>query len=173
MQPNRLYHGSMYKQDELMPGFKRSGKLVKWDLVESNLFLYSTTSKEEAISLGFGSALEKVFNTERYATLDDTVYVYFKDEVHALEALFNIEIYVYTIRYDATDGWRKNNNPVNRIETEWCTKQTIQRNILSCERVDIRQWLQGKRLVLTNEPSKIAPQNLGKSWTRDHQIHQF
>lgn len=173
MNPERLYHGSMYEQDELMPGFKRSGKLVKWDLIESNLFLYTSTSKEEATSLGFGSALEKAFNTERYATLEDTVYIYFKDDVKSLEELFNLEIYVYTIRFDEADGWRKNNNPVNGIDTEWCTKQTIKRNILSRERVDIQQWLKGKRLVLTNEPSRIAPQNLGKSWTRDHQLHQL
>lgn len=146
---------------------------MKWDVVESNLYLYATTECNEAISLGLGSALEKAFNTERYTTVDDGIYIYFPDKVKALEDLYALEIYVYTIRFDPVDGWRKNDNPVNRIDTEWHTKNTIKRNILSRERIDIAQWLKGKRVVLTNESANTAPHNLGKSWNSDHQQHQL
>ena len=78
MQPSVLYHGSLYKQNELMPGFKRSGKLVQWDGIENNTYLYATTDQLEAISLGLGSALEKELDSRRFATFDNNIVVYIR-----------------------------------------------------------------------------------------------
>jgi len=52
-----LFHGSGFDQSELMPGFYRSGNLVKWDETESNMFLYTTTEREVAIGQGFASTV--------------------------------------------------------------------------------------------------------------------
>lgn len=165
MTPAQLYHGSLYKQNELMPGFKRSGKLVQWDGIENNTYLYTTSEREEAFSLGFGSALEKVLDSRRYATYDNNLVVYFMSELPDVEKLRELEIYVYTIRFDAADGWVHNDNPLNNIKTEWLTQQTIKKNLLKCERVDVPAWLKGKNLLFTTRAVDTCPRSLveGKS----------
>jgi hypothetical protein len=160
MNPPQLFHGSLYKQNELMPGFKRTGKLVQWDGIENNTYLYTTSDREEAHSLGFGSALEKVLDSRRYATYDNNIVVYFMGDLPDPEKLRELEIYVYTIRFDANDGWVHNENPLNNIETEWVTKQTIRKNLLKCERVDVAQWLQGKNLLFTTRSHDTCPRSL-------------
>lgn len=159
MTPTLLYHGSLYKQNELMPGFKRSGKLVQWDGVENNTYLYATSNKAEAISLGFGSALEKTLDSRRYATYDNNIVVYFNRELPTREDLVKLVVYLYTIRFKATDGWVKNNNPLNNIDTEWVTQSTV-RNLDRCEQVDLEAWLKTKNVVLTTRSVDTCPISL-------------
>lgn len=162
MNPEYLYHGSLYKQNELMPGFKRSGKLVQWDGIENNTYLYTTTDKAEAISLGFGSALEKTLDSRRYATYDNNIVVYFIGDLPDPQELLKFMIYVYTIRFKESDNWIKNDNPLNNIETEWITKSTI-RNLAKCEQVDVRKWLADKNLLFTTRSVDTCPMSLVKS----------
>lgn len=166
MNPSLLFHGSLYKQNELMPGFKRSGKLVQWDGIENNTYLYTTTEKEEAISLGLGSALEKELDSRRYATYDDNIVVYFTGDLPAPEEILKLVIYVYTIRFKESDGWVKNSNPFNNIDTEWITQKTIH-NLAKCEQVDVGAWLRNKNLLLTTRSVDTCPMLLVKdrgSW---------
>lgn len=161
MNPALLYHGSLYKQNELMPGFKRSGKLVQWDGIENNTYLYTSSVKEEAVSLGVGSALEKVLDSRRYATFENNVVVYFFKDLPSAEDLLKLEIYVYTIRFKEADGWVKNNNPFNNIDTEWVTQSTIQ-GLAKCEQIDVREWLMDKNLLFTTRSVDTCPHSLVK-----------
>lgn len=159
MNPALLYHGSLYKQNELMPGFKRSGKLVQWDGIENNTYLYTTTDKAEAISLGFGSALEKVLDSRRYATYDNNIVVYFFRDLPPVEKLLELVIYVYTIRFKESDAWVKNKNPFNNIDTEWVTQSTI-RDLAKCEQVDVARWLKDHNVLFTTRSVDTCPKSL-------------
>lgn len=168
--PETLYHGSLYKQSELMPGFKRSGKLVHWDGVESNQYLYVTSDKPEAVSLGFGSALEKTLNSRRYTTFDDNIVIYFAKELPKLETIYTLKFYVYTIATQEEHTWVKNTNPLNNIDTEWITQNTI-RHIKRCETVDVKKWLSTKHVYLTTSAVDCCPKQLisGARW-RDNVV---
>lgn len=163
--PATLYHGSLYKQNELMPGFKRSGKLIHWDGVESNQYLYVTSVKPEAISLGFGSALEKTLNSRRYATFDDNIVIYFAKELPKVDTIYTLTFYVYTIASKPEHGWVKNTNPFNNIDTEWITQNTIE-HITKCEQVDVKNWLADKQVYLTTAAVDCCPKQLisGSRW---------
>lgn len=163
--PETLYHGSLYKQKELMPGFKRSGKLVHWDGVESNQYLYTTTDKAEAVSLGFGSALEKTLDSRRYATFDDIIVIYFAKELPNVETVCALKFYVYSIATRDEHEWVKNSNPFNNITTEWITQNTI-RHIKRCEEVDVKKWLSTKHVYLTTSAVDSCPKKLisGTRW---------
>lgn len=161
MQPSVLYHGSLYKQNELMPGFKRSGKLVQWDGIENNTYLYATTDQQEAISLGLGSALEKELDSRRFATFDNNIVVYFNGELPTKEDIVKLVIYVYTIRFKESDKWVKNNNPLNNIDTEWLTQSTI-RNLVKCDQINLEEWLSDKQLILTTRALDTCPMSVVK-----------
>ena len=168
MTPKILYHGSLYKQDELMPGFKRSGKITMWDGIESNQYLYTTTDKQEAESLGIGSAVEKVFETERFNTEGKIITIWSRKPI-PLEEFLKLEIYVYTIPYKGTDGWVHNNNQQNNIDTEWITKNTVYG--VSVEQLCIKTWLADKCLVITQAPTDIEPSKLVSQFRNQVQIH--
>lgn len=148
-----------------MPGFKRSGKLVHWDGVESNQYLYVTSEKPEAISLGFGSALEKTLNSRRYATFDDNIVVYFTKELPEVDKIYDLIFYVYTIASKEEHEWIKNSNPFNNIDTEWITKNTV-RSITRCEKIDVKKWLEDKQVYLTTSAVDSCPKQLisGSRW---------
>jgi hypothetical protein len=167
--PKTLYHGSLYKQTELMPGFKRSGKLTVWDGVESNLNLYTTTEREEAILLGIGSALEKTFNTDRYRTIEGDIWIYSQQPI-TLEQIYDLEIYLYTIPFRVSDGWVKNNNPYNDIDTEWLTRKTIRQ--IKVERVDLKTFLKGRGVTITQAPMDTEVNQLLKRYAAETKIYR-
>lgn len=171
MLPKFLYHGSLYKQAELMPGFKRSGKLVQWDGIENNTYLYTTTDKNEAIGLGLGSTIEKKFNSRRFSTYDNNIVVYFTGSTPTIEDIHGLEIYVYTLTPTPQDNWVKNNNPFNNIDTEWVTQATI-KSITKCERVDIKKWLNNKNLALTTRAIDTCPKQIvnNLSWLKSTRV---
>lgn len=168
--PTTLYHGSMYKQTELMPGYKRSGKLQTWDGVESNLHLYVSSSKEEAELLGVGSAAEKVFETERYIELKGNIWLYTSKPIK-LEDVMNLEVYIYTIPYREEDGWRKNDNPYNNIDTEYTTRNTV--TGITVQRINIRQLLKGKTVTLTTAPADVPIDKLNQRYKEDTVVHKI
>jgi len=143
--PPFLYHGSMYKQQELMPGFKRSGVLVKWDVYESNQWLYMSSNKEEAILLGIGSAAEKVLDVVgyKYDAAKQQMTLISESGSLTKKDLEKLDVYVYTVTGRAEDGWIKNVNPNNHIDTEWKTEHTIREAIVKREKVDVRDALVG------------------------------
>lgn len=144
-----LYHGSGFDQDELMPGFLRSGKLTQWDETESNEWLYTTTSKEEAISMAFASMIEKTYDSTQYETQGNRIRIRFPMEVTPSETeLKKLQLFLYKIRLDEADGWVKNANEHNQIKTEWKTKSIIDKNIVGKEQIDLVKWLSTKKLVL-------------------------
>jgi hypothetical protein len=114
--PPFLYHGSRFKQPELMPGFLRSGKLVRWDNTESNKFLYATTEKSLAIELGFASSIEKQFKIDRFEVEHGKMHIQTADYM-TIKDLEKVPVFIYTIEYEREDGWMKNRNDHNGIDT--------------------------------------------------------
>lgn len=147
--PGFLYHGSMYKQDELMPGFKRSGKLVKWDGCEDNTWLYATPDKREAMMLGVSSAIEKKFdNLKRWSQGNNTIEIEFYSNPPTIEQIYRLQVYLYTLGGDKDDGWMANYNQQNGMAEEYKTQATIRDNLARCEEIDIRELLKGFKITI-------------------------
>ncbi|ARV77033.1 hypothetical protein PHABIO_402 [Pseudomonas phage Phabio] len=168
--PTTLYHGSMYKQTELMPGYQRSGKLQTWDGVESNLHLYASSSKEEAELLGVGSAAEKTFETNRYIEFEGNIWL-FTDTPIDINDVLGMTVYIYTIPFKESDGWEKNNNPYNNIDTEWKTRKTVKG--VSVKSIDIRALMQGRTITLTTAPADVRIDQLHKRYREETKVHKF
>lgn len=155
--PITLYHGSMYKQEELMPGFKRSGELTSWDGYENNTYLYASSHKNSAIMLGLCSAWEKVLGVEQAKVDDRTRTIRLKGgqckglTSQALKAkCLRVDAFLYEITLDPKDGWVKNKNPYNQIDTEYKTKSVISDNLRSCAVIDVEDVLKTWTLLLIN-----------------------
>lgn len=168
--PTTLYHGSMYKQTELMPGYKRSGKLQTWDGVESNLHLYVSSDKREAELLGVGSAAEKVFETERFIELNGNIWLFTKEPI-SIDDVLNLEVYIYTIPYREADGWQKNANPYNNIDTEWTTRNTVKG--VKVQAIDIRSLMSGKTITLTTAPPDVKIEFLNQRYKEETKVHKL
>lgn len=147
----KLYHGSMYEQNELMPGFRRSGELTSWDGTESNLYLYVSSNMNEAILLGIASAAEKVFKTtashisEADRRFEITVD---GDKLPTVEDVYGLKVFVYTLAYRDEDKWVKNNNSQNNITTEYKTQETIKSAIISRQVVNVRSVLKDFKVII-------------------------
>jgi hypothetical protein len=147
-----LYHGSGFDQEELMPGFLRTGKIVRWDEVESNEWLYTTTSKEEAISQAFASMIEKTYGSVHYQTEGNHICIGFEGEaIPTLKELEQLVLWLYTIRLDEADEWQKNANEHNQIKTEWKTQSIVKDSIIGKERIKLQTGGRGK-----NKPNYLA-----------------
>ena len=149
--PELLYHGSRYQQNELMPGFKRSGRLVRWDETESNEFLYTTSDRAAAIELGFASSIEKEFDIDRFHVDENKIQIQ-TDKPLSLYRLKQVPLFLYTISFEDRDGWIKNRNTNNGLCTEYKTKNTIHA-IVSCERIAVPAWLEQYKLELKHSVS--------------------
>lgn len=147
-----LYHASAFKQDELKPGYQHSGNKVMWDQTESNIWLYATTLRDEAISMGFASAVEKKYDVIRYKTEGKTIHFgHAEGENLNMDKVMDVVVYLYTITYDKADGWRKVNNKFNGMDQEYKTMKTIRKNILNREEVNLKEWVKDKHITFAQE----------------------
>lgn len=148
----KLYHGSMYEQDELKPGFQHSGEVTNWDGIESNLYLYVSSNKNEAILLGIASAAEKVFKTKSASMSESErrfeITVESDSKLPTLEDVYALKVYLYTIAYQDGDKWVKNKNPYNSITTEYKTQETIRSAIISRETVNVKSILKDFKVTI-------------------------
>lgn len=156
--PETLYHGALGIYETLMSGFARTGELVKWDQTESNEFLYATSSREEAISQGFASAVEKRWLLNRYQTSGHRITISIEpgSTLPTLAQLKTIDVYLYTIHTSPDQDWKKNTNEFNGLDTEYKTAKNIYGQDFRQEKVNIAEWLLRKNVSI-----KINPQ--GKS----------
>lgn len=168
--PKVLYHGSLYKQNELMPGFKHSGELTVWDGVETNQSLYATTDPKAAALLGIGSATEKTFESDRFITTEDGIFIFTKVPLD-IEKFLEMVIYRYTIPFRPTDGWVKNDNKYNNIDTEWKTVKTIRG--ISVKQLNIRAILKGMKVTATTAPVDVALHTLANQYAAETKIYNF
>lgn len=168
--PKVLYHGSLYKQNELMPGFKRSGELVVWDGTETNQNLYATTDPRVAALLGIGSASEKTFNSNRFIELEGDIWI-FTDKPLDIEQFLEMVIYRYTIPFRADDGWTHNDNPRNNIDTEWITQKTIRG--VKCEQLDIRDIMKGHKVTATTAPVDVPFKDLLSRYGSETKVYKL
>jgi hypothetical protein len=147
-----LYHGSGFDQNELMPGFKRSGKVVKWDNTESNEWLYVAVTKEEAVSMGFASVIEKNYLLDRYKSHGKDIVIFIESgRLPTLAELLKLDVYLYTIQKDDKHEWVLVNNPTNDIKEEYKTKHTLTDCIISKEKIDIVKWAAGKSIKVVDK----------------------
>ena len=146
----KLYHGSAYKTELLMPGIKHTGIKVYWDETESNEYLYFTTSKHTAISLGFASAFEKKYGCEHYSDKDDGIIniVIDSNKIPTEEELQKLEVYIYTITVEPKYNILKNNNQYNDLKTEYKTKNNVAPD--SMYLLDIKKWLMTHIVKITS-----------------------
>lgn len=168
--PKVLYHGSLYKQSELMPGFKHTGELVVWDGVESNQNLYTTSDKRAAALLGIGSAAEKTFDSDRFVELEGNVWIFTKQPID-IDKFLAMVIYRYTIPFRESDGWTKNNNPRNNIDTEWITQKTIRG--VKCEQLDIREIMKGHSVTATTAPVDVPFKDLLTRYGSETKVYKL
>jgi hypothetical protein len=138
-QPQYLYHGSRFEQTELKPGFYHSGKLVTWDGTENNKHLYATTDESLAVELGFASSIEKQFPIDRFHVDKKKIKIQTKQPL-TVQQLEQVPVFVYTIELLPQEGWVKNNNKHNGIDSEWKTPETV-KAIVHCRAVNVREWL--------------------------------
>lgn len=153
--PPYLYHGSAYRQKELMPGFKRSGELVRWDGSEDNTWLYATSEKEAAVMLGISSAIEKQFKLDRYQCDEKAKKMVIEvSEPLTIADIHKLHVVLYTIKASVDDGWMANHNPANGIDSEFKTQRDIETNIVRCEDVRVADVLRGWRIQISvSEPT--------------------
>lgn len=151
MLPSTLYHGSAFWTKELKPGFKHTGIEVRWDQTESNHFLYATTDREQAIVLGFASAVEKKFGLDHFQSVGKTILLDVPRQPHGYtvkeEQLYQLEVWLYTIVPTARDGWALNRNAHNQLTNEYKTQNTV-RGIRGVEKIDVREWLKQYELTI-------------------------
>ncbi len=138
--PLVLFHGSAFNDNELRPGFERSGVLVEWDETENNRYLYATTSKEDARLLGLASALEKRFLLDRFSYEDKTIKIVTPEKDLKTASILSLDVYLYTIKTNRDDDWVKNNNQSNHIDSEWKTDHSPIR-FQNKEKVDVLKLL--------------------------------
>ena len=136
-----LYHGSGYLHNELKPGFKHSGKIIRWDVTESNKWLYASTELEVVKQLGFSSAVAQRWNLKEFHSDKKSLSFIFPPGVEvSLEEIYELDVYIYTIIPSTEDNWIKNTNEHNHLDSEWKTTNTV-KNIKSIEKLDIKNWL--------------------------------
>lgn len=58
-----------------------------------------------------------------------------------------VTICLYTIEAEDSDGWIKNDNSFNNLDTEYKTPNWIQH--FTCEEIQLGAWLVNKKLVIT------------------------
>lgn len=165
--PAVLYHASSYAQSELMPGYKRSHELVKWDQTENNQWLYATTDRQAAIDLGVASAFEKKYGLDVFHSDGAGITLHTQHQQVVAADVLRLEVYLYTIRpIRPEDGWVKNDNPHNHLLTEWKTQETIVH--LQHERVNIREALKGRsiNLVFNKTAEMLVREEMDTSWGR-------
>lgn len=149
----KLYHGSGFDQEELMPGIKHTGKLVKWDNTESNEWLYATSSMEEAIAQGVASTLEKHYNVGRYQSDGDKLLIQIDSgRVPTSAEMKALDIWLYTLEH--TNAWRLVGNLTNGLVDEYKTQETIKDGIISKVKVDLVQWLAGKDVKVISKTNR-------------------
>ena len=154
MNPAFLYHGSRFEQAELKPGFQHSNELVHWDHTESNKFLYACTVESLAVELGFASSIEKQFKIDRFHVTDKKILIQ-TDEKITVKDLERVPMFLYIIRFHADDGWVKNDNKHNGINTEYKTKETIY-DIDRCKAIKAKDWLSHYDVTITRSaPPKV------------------
>lgn len=147
--PKFLYHGSAFLQKELKPGYRHTKKTVTWDKYESNHYLYSTSSKENAILLGISSSIEKAFDLKstHFDHSKKILKLVFYGDIPSLQELMDVKVYLYTLPY-CSSTWKLNNNPVNRIKDEYKTTKTIT-ELLDVEPVDVSEVLKTWEISLS------------------------
>ncbi|MFO5855196.1 hypothetical protein, partial [Klebsiella pneumoniae] len=62
------------------------------------------SSEKDASYLGIGSAIEKLFDSDRYATVDRDITIYCQNNIDKSDIL-KMVVYVYTIPFRNSDKW--------------------------------------------------------------------
>lgn len=156
--PTQLYHGSMFKQKELKPGYLHTGIKVQWDGVESNEFLYAITDRAQAIDMAFASYLDKNFAIDHFQTRDNQVIVTLSGQtLPTSEDFKGQKLYIYTLEFRLSDGWIKNDNYMNGMVGEYKTIQTLgEDTIKAVEVVYLEDYVREKMVIFKPKKKSFA-----------------
>lgn len=154
--PTLLYHGAIGEYTSLKSGFARTGELVRWDETESNQFLYATSNREEAISQGFASIVEKQWRLSRYRTRGREIEISIEagTTLPTLSQLRNLTICLYTIRTCPEHEWLKNANEFNGLDTEYKTEKNIYADDFTLQKLPAATWLDKHHVVIRVNPQQ-------------------
>lgn len=130
-----IYHGSYYDTVILKPSFKHTNELVTWDETESNKYLYSTTDKWLAITMGLASALSQIGILVDEFSVEDNV-IYIAADVKVTQSILRDITHIYLYTLELNNDWVKVNNEHNGVDTEYKTDKTIE-NIIRKEIIPI------------------------------------
>lgn len=146
-----LYHGSHYHTVPLKPAYLHTKRIVRFDKVESNKFLFATIDKNDAILLGIASSVEKEYGLRKFhiEQHDEAIKITFETKHPlTLKDLKDLEVYVYTIPLLEEDHWVQTNNPFNKYgEYEYKTDNVIE-HIQLIEKVDILPYLKARDIEI-------------------------
>jgi hypothetical protein len=120
----RLYHASAYRADLLRPSFKHTKHLERWDVTESNHWLYASTDEDEAILNGLAGAIGLRVQVDR-VQFDEHNYKVYTADALTPEMIRGCVVYLYNITASPSDGWVRVNNAHNHSTTEWKTMRDI------------------------------------------------
>lgn len=163
-----LYHGSMYKQPELMPGFKRTGVLQEFDTTETNEWLYASTNLDESLRQGLYSLLGQHFAVQRISSAGKRILIDIRSDQKGQELenytefkrnargwFSDFKIHLYALEMLDKDNWLRNINPHNHLRTEWKTQSTIKAAILHVSPIEPMLWMGRREITLEFvEPGK-------------------
>ena len=155
-----LFHGSRFRQTELMPGFQRSGEMVRWDQTESNLWLYATTNQDEAVRQGLFAIFANAFDVKRCSSAPGQLVIELyphqeaeKTALYAQLAAFGMAawlrqqaLFLYQLHAEEGGVWEKNDNAHNQLDNEWKTQATVKP--VSVDVIDIEAWLAKRNLKI-------------------------
>lgn len=140
------YHGTIHKTNVLEPGFKKTGKLEKFEDEETNEFLYVTGKRSEAILQGFFSAAESVSSSvhgfSRFLARSDgaKIIIESSNPMFDIDKVLAIPLYLYSFESDYRDDLKPVLSKSNPDYPQHKTKKTIKANRLTEEVIDLRKW---------------------------------
>lgn len=144
--PAVLWHGSAFSATRVLkPGFLWTKKLVEWDRGESNHYLYASADRETAISLGFASAVEKLYYLDRYHTEGECIEICSPHDL-TLRDLEQLHVWLYELHPQNSEQWVFNHNSHNGLDTEFKTHRIV--SYVRREQVDLQAWLATKEVII-------------------------
>lgn len=146
MTPKLLFHGSRYLTDVLKPGIVYTGKEVRWDMTESNRWLYATTNHSDAISFAVMSILEHLGFGGAYHFHNNILSIEEEEPKDGyLSLLKNQTAYLYTIADPKAHGFFKVGNKFNGYTEEWKTTENVP--VDEPLLISITEWAKKERIL--------------------------
>jgi len=145
--PSRLYHGSSYQHEQLMPGFQRSGsRKVFGDGVETNHYLYVTMDAAVAVYYGLVGALQRHFTLLEAVDTAQGKHFQLAEKITP-EEIAQLPVWLYEISPYMKHCWSRNQDLTSeRMYRQFRTRRTVP--VARVERVNIGSFLAASHITV-------------------------